>query len=238
MSIGGISAHAAGIRAFVVVERALVVASGRHRDEMLAVCQDNVGEFLSAKAFFYKEALAGGSEFVLIHRRGLRTEQPRPGKTLTRTPLPAQRPSALMTTGKAAFSIAFSASRFGITDAINRGGGNAVALHELLGENLAALELRSLARRAQDGQTAARKLVSDAEGQRQLRTHNRKVGAQRCGEIGGGRHVLSDRAGRIQRAPQFRRCLAHTRSSRLRRAAQVSRPGRVRGRRFRSREFS
>ena len=41
--VRGISTHSTGIRAFIVVECAFVIASGGHRDEIFTIRKDNIG---------------------------------------------------------------------------------------------------------------------------------------------------------------------------------------------------
>ena len=65
-----------------------------------------------------------------------------------------------------------------------------VALHELLGEHLAALELGGLLARPEDGQPAAGELVGQPQGERQLRADHGQVDLHLAGELGELGHVL------------------------------------------------
>jgi hypothetical protein len=72
----------------------------------------------------------------------------------------------------------------GVVHHRERRGGNAVPLHELLGEHLAALDLRRPLAGSEDRQPAAPELVGDAQGERQLRPHDRQIDPQVGGEVG------------------------------------------------------
>jgi hypothetical protein len=59
-----------------------------------------------------------------------------------------------------------------------------VPLHELLGEHLAALELRACRDGPEDRQAAALELVDEAQRQRQLGPHHHQVDLEVGGEVG------------------------------------------------------
>ena len=85
----------------------------------------------------------------------------------TITPLPAARPSALITIG-APFSRTYSsAASTSVKHGVVRGR-DAVAREEILGEGLAAFQLRGGRGRAEDAQARGAEAVDDAGHQRRL----------------------------------------------------------------------
>ena len=59
-----------------------------------------------------------------------------------------------------------------------------MARQELLGENLAAFELRGPAARSHQAKAAARKFIGDAQDQGLLRTYHGEIGAEFSRKIG------------------------------------------------------
>ena len=114
-----------------------------------------------------------------------------------------------------------------------RGGGDAVALHELLGEDLAALDLGGPLARPEDRQAASGELVGETQGQRQLGADHRQVDPHLLREVGEavhlfdrGRHEVGDLAD--PRIPRRAVEIAQPEGS-----GAASSTGRARGRRFR-----
>jgi hypothetical protein len=84
----------------------------------------------------------------------------------TTTPLPAARPSALMTMGAPCVHVGVRGR--GVGEGGVARGGDAVALHEVLGKGLGALQLRGRLGGAEDAQAAGAEHVHHAGGQRRL----------------------------------------------------------------------
>ena len=83
----------------------------------------------------------------------------------------------------------------GVGEGFEGGGGDAVALHETLGEILGAFELRGLARRAEDRQARRAEGIDHAGGERRFRADHGEGDLLVLGEVDefvdrGQRHVL------------------------------------------------
>ncbi len=66
---GGIGAHAAGVRAAIAVEQALVVLAGRERQRVPAVAHDDEARFLAGQEVLDDDARAAGAERVADEHR-------------------------------------------------------------------------------------------------------------------------------------------------------------------------
>ena len=120
---------------------------------------------------------------IARRRRGLRRV-----KAVTSTPLPAQRPSALIDPRAHPPRIERGERTAGerIADAAARQRwGCRGALHELLGENFAALELRRLPAEGAGARGRARQIHRRCRGPRGVRDRRGEVRAEFRGEIGG-----------------------------------------------------
>jgi hypothetical protein len=93
-----VGAHAARVRALVVVLQALVVLAGGQRQDVLAVAHDDEAGFFAGQEFLDHDARAGVAEAVIGQH--VSTAWCASSSVMaTTTPLPAARPSALMTIG-------------------------------------------------------------------------------------------------------------------------------------------
>ena len=116
------------------------------------------------------------------------------------------------------------------------GGGNAVFLHESLGENLGRFELRRLLVHAPDSQAVLLEQIHDAERQRIVRPDDGKIhflllreGKQLGQILRTDVDAFHRRFRSLRGVPaRCRRCLARTTSAWRAAIARVSRPGRVR----------
>ena len=90
-----IGAHAAGVRALVAVEGALVVLRRAEGDDGLAVGEREEARLLALQEILDHQRRAG------VARRSRRSPRaPSPGRAATVTPLPAASPSAFTTIGR------------------------------------------------------------------------------------------------------------------------------------------
>ena len=86
---------------------------------------------------------------------------------------------------------------------------DAVPRHELLGEDLAALELGRGLARTEDAQAPVLELVHDPQRERQLGSDDRQIDAELGGEpgqlvdlLGAVRHAVGERPDRSNRSPE------------------------------------
>src|SRR5262245_31273021 len=77
-----------------------------------------------------------------------------------------------------------------VREGAGSGGGNAIPLHELLGENFGGLELRGLLIRAPNPQSVLSEQIHNAKGQRIVGTDDRKVGLVLRGKTQQARQIF------------------------------------------------
>ena len=152
----------------------------------------------------------------------------------TITPLPAARPSALITIG-APLSRTYSSasSTCGVHRVVR--GGNAVAGEEILGVGLAAFQLRGGGGRAEDAQAFGAEAIDDARDQRAFRADHGERRRLRVAPARAAHRCRSRRRRRCGTWPRSRcrRCRARPGLRRRAAIAPASTPGRVRDRRNR-----
>ena len=211
---GRVGAHAAGVRAAVTVEDALVVLRGGHRHGGLAVAQRQQRELLAlerlldhhaalAEAPLHEEVLERLARLLLVGRdddalaRGQAVELQHDRVALDRA--------------------------HALVDGVHRqprGGRDAGSLHDLLGERLGALQARDLAGRPEGGDPARCERVDEPRDERRLGPDDDEVDGLALGRVGHRGDVLDRRLdeprvardarvagsaqdlGRLRRAPQ------------------------------------
>ena len=116
--------------------------------------------------------------------------------------------------------------------------GNAVALHEFLGEALARFQLRGCACRPKDRPSPPLEFIHHAQGQRQFRSHHGKIRAEPGGQLHHASRGSSGRPQRTRHPPRYRHCPGRSTASSLAAIAAASRRSRVRDRHCRGRGLS
>ncbi len=177
-----VGAHAAGVRAAVAVADPLVVLAGRQRQEALAVAQADQRDLLALEPPLDHDPAGARAEAALLeeHRQRRlqlafvrRNDHALAGREAVRL----EHEAALEAVGRAPGLV-------GVVGDLELRRRNAVALHELLGERLAAFDLGRLPARPEDAQPAQAELIHDAERQRQLGADDGQVDLEGAGEIG------------------------------------------------------
>ena len=165
----------------VVVEDALVILRRADRHRARAVAEREERHLGPDEALLDDEARARGAELLLLHHRRGSRRRPRRDRGATTTPLPAASPSAFTRRESRTRPTRSTAQRLGrrLAHAIARGR-NAVARHEALREDLAALELRRGARRAEDARPARAETIDDAAIERKLRSDDGEIDRARA----------------------------------------------------------
>ncbi len=175
-------AHAAGVRAPVAVEDALVILRGADRERPRAVAHDEERDLGAGQAFLDDELRARRAESALAHdgddrRLGLRAI---PGDD---DALAGGEAVGLEHERPAEFAGPGDAERFvGGCARAEPGGRHAVTRHERLRERLARLEGGGGPCRSEDGAPSGGKPVGDAEAERQLGPDDGEVDALAFGE--------------------------------------------------------
>ncbi len=163
-----VGTHAAGVRTLVLVQQALVVLAGGQRDDVLAVAQHDEGGFLAFEELLDDNTgtacVVDDAELVVcqdpVDRLVRLGQRHRDDDALAR-----RQAIGLDDDRRAVFlmlSVHITVSRSGIAEGLVGGGGDAMALHEVLGEGLGRFELRGRLGRAEDAQAAGAELVHHA----------------------------------------------------------------------------
>src|SRR5450830_829963 len=184
-----VAAHAAGVRALVAGEDALVVLGRRQRHGVPAVAEDKQRHFGAGEELLDDNDVAGGAE-VARHEAAF---DRRPGFGVIvadddalaggqAVGLDDQRVRAVGAEGG-------ERRLEGLVAAV-RARGHAALAHHLFGEDLAALELRRVAVGAEDGEAVLVEQVADAGHERRLRAHHREVDLLAAGEVEQRRQVF------------------------------------------------
>ena len=194
----GVHAHAARVRAAVAVEGALVVLGGCHavrlaagderEQRALRTGQALLNEHLRARRA--ERAIEAAAHGVLRHLDGIGNDNA----------LASCQAVGLHDDGSAQL-VHILKRRLQLGEAAIASRGNAVGLHELLAVRLAALELRTLRIRAEDGHAGFAQHVGHARHQRRFRADDHQVDGIALHEFQNGlavlgvqaRHVLRDR---------------------------------------------
>ena len=159
-----------------------MVLRGRHREDVFAVDHDDEGGFFAVEVVFDHDAGARVPEFMAFEHHVDRFVG---GVFRHRDDdaLPGGEAVGLHHDRSALLRDVFVRGG-GIGEAFVVGGGNAVALHESLGEVLGAFELRRGARGPEDAKTPGAELVHDPGGERRFGTDEREGDAFAFGEVG------------------------------------------------------
>ncbi len=104
--------HAAGVGAFVAVVGRLVILRGWERDDRRAVGDREDAGLFADEHFFDDDLIAGVAELA-IERNAVHGVERFAPFWHTKTPLPAARPSALITTGTSSRSRKYTVARLG-----------------------------------------------------------------------------------------------------------------------------
>src|SRR5207247_8066935 len=182
-----VSAHPAGVWAFVAVVRALVVAGRRKGDNLRAVGDRKQRELRPLEAFFDDDLLAAPAEALL-------DEQPvdRPVRLfdVLADDHALAASQAIRLHGHAAFALArpgLCRPRRG--EALEFGGGDTRAPHQLLGERLARLDAARAAVGAEDIESRMPELFADAGVDRRLWAEHHQAEPLAFGEVDETHHV-------------------------------------------------
>ena len=186
-----VGAHATGVGAGVAVEQALVVLAGGQREHVLAVGQHDEAGFFALQKLFDHDARAA---FVVLHAELVVLQHPVDGfvglgqrhghdHALARC-----QAIGLDHDGRADLvDVGMRRRRVGEGDVERRR--DAVALHEVLGEGLGALELRGRLGRAEDAQAARAEFVDHPGRQRSLGADHGERDLLGLREVGQRLHV-------------------------------------------------
>ena len=177
--VRGVRSHAAGIRAEVAVEQALVVLGGRDGASGGAVAEGKEGKLLAVEKLFQHERAAQGEKIgcglLCLLQRSRDDHAFARGKAVCldddRCGEPLERSTDLLQGGT-----------YGVAR-----GRDAVALHETLGEGLRALETCGGAGWTEDAYTCRRERIHDACRERHFRADDDEV---RCGLRDYAHHVF------------------------------------------------
>ena len=159
-----IRAHAAGVRALVVVLEALVVLAGGQRQDVLAIYHDDEAGFLAGQEFLDHHARAGIAEAIVGQHHvdcGVRFFQVHGHNHAL-----AGSQAVGLDDDRCAFLVDVLVRRTDIGEGLVLGGWNVMTLHERLGEILGAFQLRCFTRRSEDFQAAVAENVDDTSRQR------------------------------------------------------------------------
>jgi len=177
-----VRAHAAGVRAAILVEQTLVVLARRERERVLAVDHDDEARFLAVEEFLDHDACACVAELVArqhhVDRFVRFLERHRDDHAL------AGREAVGLHDDRRAFRVDVGMRGGRVREGLVVGGRNAVPLHERLREILRALELRGFARRPEDLQAARAEQVDDAGRERRFGPDERECDAFAFREVG------------------------------------------------------
>ncbi len=176
-----VAAHAPCIRALVIVVDALVVAGGHGRDDRLAVREGEIAHLPAVEVLLDDHPVArrperlgfhdGGQRFLCLED-GLRDDNALAGGK----PVGFDDYRWVLLAGVCL--CLFQVGKAGAT-----GAGDAVPLHEFLGEDLAGLYLGGALAGAEDGQAIGKECIGDARGEGTFRADDGKVDAFPLGEF-------------------------------------------------------
>ena len=179
--VGGICAHATGIRTLVVVEGALVVLRRYQRNHALAIAHHQERQLFAHQALFQYDAGTSVAEHLAgehLLRDVLRfVFRLRDDNTLT-----GGQPVGFNDNGRMKQTQGFRQFVLAAADRVFCRG-DVVPLHELLGEALARFQPGGVARGAEDRPAAPLEFVDHSQSERQLGTNDSEIGAEAGGEL-------------------------------------------------------
>ena len=161
-----VGAHAAGVRALVVVIGALVVLGDRHRPEVGAVHEAHQRELLTLQEVLDHHLGAGRTETVIDEDVLQRVQ--RGGLVHRHRHALARRQAVRLDHNRRAMLAHVRLCRFELVEGAVLGGGDVVTRHQTLGEVLGALDLRGGLGRAERLDAGFLEIVDDALDQRHL----------------------------------------------------------------------
>ena len=171
---GRVGPHAAGVRAAIPFEDALVILSGNERDVARAVTDDVEARFFAGEELFDDDRLSRVAELPRAHHAIDRFER-FVGARRDDDPFAGGEPIGLHDERAGRFAdVTFG--RVGVVEDRVRGSRNRMARQEALHEALRSFELGGRARRAERADPASREGVDDAESQRKLGADDDEVG--------------------------------------------------------------
>ena len=178
--VSGVGAHAAGVEAGVVFADALVVLCREKRGDVGAVTETNEADFFALEEFLDDNLLRGFAEERAVEEAvgGFEGDVARLAEddAFAGGEAVGFDDDGRMEEGDGFFELA------GVRTDRVFGGGDLMALHELLSEGLAGLEARGGLGGAEDAEAAGLEGVDDAEGERQLGADDGEAGGFGCDE--------------------------------------------------------
>ena len=181
-----IGAHAAGIGPLVVVEGTLVVLRGDQRQDVLAVTEREEAHLLADQEFLDHDRGAGRAEAVARQHVARRLD--RLLDRLGHDDALAGGKAIGFHDDRRALCLDVGGGLVGVGEALIGAGRDVVALAQLLGEALRALELSRLLRGAEHLYAGLGKAVRQAHRQRHLRAHHHEIDLFPLGQ----RHLARD----------------------------------------------
>ena len=166
----GVSAHAARVRAHIMIEQALMVLAGSHGQNVFAIDHHDKAGFFAFEEVFNHHAGTGrtkGISFEHIVNGPMGLIQIH-GDDYALT----GRQSVSLNNDRSTFTVHISMSRGGITESFIVSRRHPVALHEGFGKVLGAFKLCGSFSRSENLQSSASEVIHDTRSQRGFRTHH------------------------------------------------------------------
>ena len=185
----GISAHATGVGAPVAIPSGLVILGTGEGQRRSAIAQADEAGFLPGEKFLHQHAPAGGAEGIpgqhALHGGQRLLLGAGHGHALA-----GGQAIGLHHDGRPPFpDIGLGGFQFG--EAGRGGGGNAVALQEILGECLGTFQLRRRLARPEASQPAFGEIIDNAIDQGRFRANDGQMHTLALGEFGQGGEILN-----------------------------------------------
>ena len=188
VGVGSDGAHAAGVEAGVVVSGPLVVHGGHHGPDGGAVGKGQHADLRTGQKLLDHDLVAGVAEGFVLHD-GLDGVL-RLNQILGDQHALAQRQAVGLDDDGEGGGFQILQRLGGVVEDLVAGGGDAVLLHQVLGEHLAGLDAGGLGIRAEAGDARLVKPVHAAQGQGIVRSHHSEIDIMGLGEVHDGGNVL------------------------------------------------
>ena len=186
VGIGGNGAHAAGVQTGVIVADPLVIHGGNHGDHGLSVGEGENGHLRPGEELLNDDAGSALAESLVLHDGANGVDGLLTGHGDNHAL--AQCQTVRLDYGGDGAILHISECRLRVVKGFVGRGGNAVFLHQILGEDLASLNDGGVLFRAEGGNARLDESVGTSQHQRIVRGHHGKADALR----GGKSHDLVD----------------------------------------------